>query len=391
MISRHYRRSVFSFLPWASLCLFMTACTSGATTKIDSREKFQVVQPVIIDTLYTKEYVAEIQSVQNVELRSRVKGFIEKIYVDEGMPVKEGQVLFTFSDKAFREELLKAKAQLKSAFAELKVIEVELKNTGLLVDKNIVSKSELEMTNAKKEAVEAKIDEAKSAISLSQLSLSFTEVKAPFAGVINRIPNKTGSLVEEGTLLTTISNNKEMFAYFNVSEKEYLDYLQRKGIEKQNEVSLLLADNRIFNYKGSIETAENEIDKNTGNIAFRARFSNPEQLLKHGATGKVLLNSELKNVLVIPQKSTFEIQDKIYVFVVDKNDMVSMKNIGVGLRLPHLYVVESGLTQGDRIIYEGIQKVKEGDKVIPEQVSIKDLNEELILKTESTIKTKKVV
>jgi len=348
------------------ISIIMPACSSKANKEEKKAEKFQVTNPVLLDTMYAKKYVAEIQSVQNVEIRARVKGFIEKIYVDEGKPVSAGQVLFTLSSREFREDLLKANAQLKSAVAELKSAEVEIKNSQLLADNNVIGKSELEMLKAKKEAIQARIEEAKSNISVAKLNLSFTEVKAPFSGVLNRIPNKTGSLVEEGTLLTTISNNKEMFAYFNVSESEYLDFLKQKEANNQTKISLVLANGEPFLQTGIIETTDNEIDRSSGNLSFRARFSNPQQILKHGATAKILMNVNLRNSLVIPQKSTFEVQDKLNVFVVDANNVVHTKSFVPKLRLPHLYVIESGLTGDDRIVYEGIQLVKDGDKITPD-------------------------
>jgi RND family efflux transporter MFP subunit len=348
--------------------LFLSACASKANKVEEKPETYKVISPTVIDTAYSKEYVAEIQSVQNVEIRGRVKGFIEKIYIDEGQPVKVGQVLFTLSSSEFREDLLKANAQLKSAMAELKEIEVQMKNTKELVGENIVSRSELETALAKKEAMEARIEEARSAISIAELNLSFTQVKAPFNGIINRIPNKTGSLVEDGTLLTTISNNSEVYAYFNVSEKEYLDFISRKQVGKSQKVSLLMANGVLFPHPGFIETTESEIDKSTGNLAFRARFSNPEQTLKHGSSGKILMSFDLRNALVIPQKSTFEVQDKLNVYIADAGNVIRMKTFTPKLRLPHLYVVESGLSPDDRIIYEGVQLVKDGEKIIPEPV-----------------------
>jgi RND family efflux transporter MFP subunit len=346
--------------------IFIAACSSKTNKEENKAEKFQVTNPVLLDTTYAKEYVAEIQSVQNVEIRARVKGFIEKIYVDEGKPVSAGQVLFTLSSREFREDLLKANAQLKSAVAELKSAEVEIKNSQLLADNNVIGKSELVMLKAKKEAIQAKIEEAKSNISVANLNLSFTQVRAPFSGVLNRIPNKTGSLVEEGTLLTTIANNKEVFAYFNVSESEYLDFLKQKEANNQTKISLILANGEPFSQTGIVETTDNEIDRSSGNLSFRARFANPQQILKHGATAKLLMNVNLHNSLVVPQKSTFEVQDKLNVFVVDANNVVHTKSFVPKLRLPHLYVVESGLTAEDRILYEGIQLVKDGDKITPD-------------------------
>jgi membrane fusion protein (multidrug efflux system) len=229
------------------------------------------------------------------------------------------------------------------------------------------------MAQARKEAIEAKIEEARAAISIAQLNLSFTEVKAPFDGVINRIPFKTGSLVSEGDLVTTISNNNEVFAYFNVSEKEFIDIMHNDSTSAMKDVILLMANNQPFRYHGRVETAENEIDKETGNIAFRARFRNPELVLKHGASGKILVREKLRNAMVIPQKTTFEIQDKIYVFIIDSSNIVRMRNITPKLRLPHLYVVEAGLLPEDRILYEGIQQVKEGERITPQPVAFQNI------------------
>lgn len=345
------------------------ACNNKVEKINSTAEKFQVLKPVLVDTVYQEEYVAEIHALQNVEIRTRVKGFIEQIHVDEGKPVAAGQLLFTLSSRIYKEDLLKANAQLKSATAELKAVEVELKNTKLLVEKNIVSKTELEMMQAKKEAIQAKIDEANSAISLAKLNLSFTEVRAPFNGVINRIPNKRGSLVEEGTLLTTISNNNEVFAYFNMSESDYLNYVTSGEKEKFKTVELLLANNTQYAYTGSIEISESEFDASSGNIAFRARFPNPDALLKHGGNGKIIVTKPLKNAMLIPLRSTFEIQDKVFVFTVDNKNKVRQKAIVPKMRIPHFYVVETGLTKDEIILFEGVENVKEGDQVKPEIIS----------------------
>jgi len=352
--------------------LFMN-CAENSKSENIKTSTFNVLNPAIVDTAFTKEYVAEIQSLQNVEIRTHIKGFIEHIHVDEGKAVKKGQILFTLSSREFKENLLKANANFKSTLADLKVAEVELKNTRILADRKIVSISELEMAIARKEALESKLDEARAAISIAELNLSFTEVRAPFTGVINRIPNKVGSLVQEGDLLTSISNNNEVFAYFNVSEKEFLDFNKKSETKAPNKVQLLMANNEIFDQTGIIETAENEIDMGTGNIAFRARFKNPQERLKHGASGRILQEEKLENAMIIPQKSTFEIQDKLYVYVVNDSNKIIVKNFIPKLRLQHLYVVESGLSTSDKIIYEGLQQIKAGDLIKPVLIQFKEL------------------
>jgi membrane fusion protein (multidrug efflux system) len=230
------------------------------------------------------------------------------------------------------------------------------------------------MARARVEAANARVDEARSAIEIAKLNLSYTQVRAPFAGVINRIPNKTGSVVEEGALLTTLSNNEEMFAYFNVSEREFIDVMSRDSLGHVKDVSLVLANNKPFTHKGKVETAESEFDRATGNIAFRARFRNPDHILRHGASGKILVQEELKGVIVIPQKSTFEIQDKTFVFVVDGKNIVRARNIQPRTRLTHLYVVQSGLSPDDRVIYEGIQSLRDGMKVNIRETGFRDIS-----------------
>ncbi|MBK8565628.1 MAG: efflux RND transporter periplasmic adaptor subunit [Saprospiraceae bacterium] len=362
----------FNFLSLAMPSLFaalmLTACATDKTPgeTVAENQSYPVTQPLIMDTTYQKEYVADIQSPQHVELRARIQGFLEKVHVDEGQPVREGQVLFTISSQALREELRKANALLNSANAEAKVAEVEVQNTRILVEKNVVSKSELAMSEAKLEALRAKIEEAKSDVSAAQLNISFAQVKAPFSGIINRIPNKQGSLIEEGMLLTTLSSNHDVFAYFNVSEKEYLELEQQKNTDWKKSATLQLVNGQLHPHKGKVETAETVIDKATGSIAFRARFLNPGHFLKHGSSGKVLIENELKNALVIPQKSTFEVQDKLYVYVLGEGNKVEMRAIVPKLRLSHLYVIESGLSVNDKFIYEGIQTVKQGDVVTPD-------------------------
>ena len=347
--------------------LYASSCTSKAEEKEESY-KYVVTSPLQVDTSYVKEYVSQIKSVRNIEIRAQEKGFLQNIYVDEGQSVSAGQLLFRIMPKIYEAEYQKAQAEIKAA-------EIELSNTKALADKNIVSKNELAMANAK-------LDQAKAEASLARTHLSFTEIRAPFAGTIDRIPLKLGSLIDEGALLTSLSDNSQMFAYFNVSEPEYLNYetdLKNRGNKK---VSLLLANNEVLKYKGDVETIESEFDNETGNIAFRARFPNPDHLLKNGETGKVQMTMPLKNALIIPQKTTYEIQDKVYVFVVDSKGIVHSRNITILSEMSDLYVVGSGLKENDRILLEGVQTAKDDDKVKVEYVSPKEVISHLRLKAE---------
>jgi RND family efflux transporter MFP subunit len=328
---------------------------------------YKTINPFVSDTIYTQEYVAEIQAIQNVEIRSRMKGFIETILVDEGQYVSKGQTLFKINNTEYQQTLAKTKAVIKSALAELKAAEIEAQNAAQLLQKNIIGSPEYEMAKAKAEAAKASVEEAETDEASAQLQLTFTEIKAPFSGRINRLQYKTGSLVEEGNLLTTLSDTKEVFVYFNVSESDYLDYLDNKGNGKSKEVSLQLANGKLYSQSGWIETTENEFDPTTGTIAFRARFPNPNEVLKHGASGKVLVKTTVKNAVLIPQLSTFEIQGNIYVYTVSQSSRVEMRQVIPSFRLPQVYVIRSGLAPTDHFIYEGIQSVKEGDTVRTEK------------------------
>jgi RND family efflux transporter MFP subunit len=346
--------------------LIITSCTpkNEVDKKVEApkADTHQVVKPIVKDAPYSSEYVAEIQSVKYVEVRSKVKGFIEKIYVDEGQPAKEGQLLFVLNSQEFEKELQKADAAYKNTLADVKVSEVELTNVKVLVEKNIISKSELDVIKAKTEALKADVVEALAHKEQAALQLSFTQIRAPYHGIINRIPNKVGSLIAEGDMLTSISNNQEVFAYFNLSEMDYLNYIADKET-KTKTVSLKLANHALYDQEGKIEMIENEFDHATGNIAFRARFPNPQGILKHGANGKVVVNKVLKNALLVPQKSTFEIQDKLYVFVVKPDGVLVQRNIIPKMRFPDFYAVGAELSKDDKILFEGVENVKDGAKI----------------------------
>lgn len=337
-----------------------------AENKVSGSDKFPVINPVIRDTTYAVEYVADIQAIQHIELRSRVDGYIEKINVDEGQFVKKGVTLFNISSQEYEAELSRAKAVLNSAIAEVKAAEVEWRSTKELVDKNIVSQMELDLAQAKLEAQRAKVEEARSEQSAAALNLSYTKIKAPFDGTIGRIPNRIGSLLEEGTLLTTFSDNSRVYAYFHVSENEYLNLMNNGDKTNEQTVSLVLANHQIYPYHGKIEAVDSRMDRETGNITFRTSFSNKDLLLKHGSTGKVRIEKEVKDALIIPQIATIESQDKMFVYIVDSENVVNRQAVITKLRLPHLYIIESGLKASDRIVYKGLQLIHEGEKIEPQ-------------------------
>ena len=342
--------------------MLLTACTAKKEEVVEV-QTLEVSTPISLDTTIHQEFVADIHAVQNVEIRARVKGYLDRIFVDEGKQVKRGQVMFTINSQEYVADQARAKAVLSQASAELKAEELTLVNTRLLVDKNVISKNQLAISLAKVDGLKAKREEALAHVRAAELKVENSNIRAPFEGIVDRLPFKRGSLVDEGTLLTTLSDNQNVFAYFNVSEQEYLAFSEQDGVNKSASVDLVLANGEKYSEKGLVETIEGEFDKNTGNIAFRARFANPNKLLRHGASGKVQLPKKVTDYWAIPQKSVFEIQEKSYVFVKDAVGIVKMKSIVPDLRIPHFYLVKNGFSSKDTILIEGIQLVKQGQKI----------------------------
>jgi membrane fusion protein (multidrug efflux system) len=293
--------------------------------------------------------VCQIRSIQHIELRALERGYLQEIFVDEGQHVKKGQLMFKIMPLIYQAEQQKAQAEAKFA-------EIEYLNTKRLADSNVVSPNELALAKAK-------FDKANAELSLAQTHLQFTDVKAPFDGIMDHFQVRLGSLVSEGDLLTTLSDNSEMWVYFNVPEAEYLNYKAHTRTENMEKVSLLMANNELFGYPGVVKTIEADFNNETGNIAFRATFPNPKALLRHGETGNIQMVVPLKNALIIPQKATFEVLEKKYVYVVDKDNVVRSREITIAAELPHIFAVQGGLNTNDRILLEGLRQVREKEKI----------------------------
>jgi membrane fusion protein (multidrug efflux system) len=284
----------------------------------------------------------------SIELRSLERGYLEHIYVDEGQFVKKGTLMFKIMPLVYQ-------AETQTAQAEANYAEIEYLNTKSLADSNVVSKNELALAKAR-------LDKAKAELSLAQTHLGFTEIRAPFDGIMDHFYVRLGSLLDEGELLTTLSDNSKMWVYFNVPEAEYLNYMANKSNQATN-VKLSMANGVEFESPGKVETIEADFNNETGNIAFRATFDNKKGILRHGETGNILMPISLKNAIIIPQKATFDILDKKYVFVIDENNRVKTRQITVGQEMPHVYIVTKGLSVKDKILLEGLRKVKNNEQI----------------------------
>ncbi|AWM34019.1 efflux RND transporter periplasmic adaptor subunit [Hymenobacter nivis] len=366
-----FRRAFFRPFTLAATAGLLAAGLSGCSARAekDTAEAPPVV-PVVTLKISSQElhrdYVADVQAVRNVEVRAQVAGFLEHIYVEEGKPVKKGQLLFRLNASAYQNKLAQARAVVASAQAQAAAVRVERDRVRLLVDKNVIAKSELALSDSKVNDAQAQIAAARAGEAAARLSLSYTLVRAPFDGVIDRIPLKMGSVVQEGTLLTTVSDLSSVFAYFDVAEGSYMDYNKAKKLHPElhpDSVHLTLANGDVYPLTGHIETAESEFNPNTGSIALKARFANPQRLLKHGASGKVRITSELPTALLLPQKAVFEVQDKNYVYVVDQSGLIHTRNFVPQARIGDSYVVKEGLKPGERVVYEGAPELRDGQLI----------------------------
>jgi RND family efflux transporter MFP subunit len=344
-----------------AFALFLPSCTGKPL--VEAPEIFPIAVPGQAAAFYDHEYVGEVQAIQRAEILARVKGRIESVLIDEGQPVKANQILFLTGVKELRQEIRKARAVVASAVAALKGAEVERTNMKMLLDKAVVSPAEMALLNSKIQSLAANLNEARANEGLAAINLGYSEVRAPFAGVVNRLPKKAGSMVAEGDLLTTVTDTSEVLVYFRVSEQEYLEYASAKGDGRPKEVSFMLANGQRLPVPGVMDAVETEVDKHTGTIAFRGRFKNEGQLLKHGSTGKVIMKVDVKDGLTIPQKSTFEVQDQVYVYTLDAEGKARARRIHPRLRIGGMFVVESGITANERFIVEGAQKIKDGEAV----------------------------
>jgi len=357
------------------LFLFVFALLANSCKNSGASDNNKEVIPVMIleytDVDIPQNYVADIHAIHFVEIKPKIEGFIEAIYVDEGKKVKKGETIFRLKSTEFNEDLNEAEAARKQAIAKLKMVQNEVDRISRLVEKNIFSQIRLEQALAEKEAVEFEVKQAESRVQRSNAVLAYADVAAPFDGMVSRIMYKVGSLVTPNDLLTNISDVSEMFAYFKLSEQDYLQLMKADNLTLSDSVSLILPDGSFYSHKGKIETAGSDFERGTGSIAFRARFANPDGLLKHGISGKIQLSNKMKQVLMIPQKSTFEILDFTYVYVVDHEGKIQARSFKPLYRLNNFYVTQD-LDAGSIIVYEGIQLVNDGMNIKCDTIKIEN-------------------
>lgn len=325
-----------------------------------------------------EEYSASLEGKTNVEIRPQVSGYLDKIYVEEGAYVTAGQPLFKINDRPYDEQVNNAQANVLAAKANLEKADIEVKRLQPLVENKVVSDVQLKAAQAEYEAAKAAVKQAEAAGNNAGINLGWTVVKAPVSGYIGRIPFKTGALVGKGETeaLTVLSDVKEVYAYFSMSEKDFLEFTTEsagktiaekiKGIPA---VELQLADKSIYPAKGKVELMEGQFDKNMGTIQFRAVFPNGEGLLRTGSTGKIRIPQASGNTLAVPQQSTYEIQDKVFVYIVGDSNKVMSQPITISGQTTAYYLVNKGLQPGQKIVFAGMDRLRDGAVIQPQVLS----------------------
>lgn len=329
----------------------------------------QMALPIAVITLepsnaeFQSSYPATLRGKTDIAIRPQISGFITKVHVDEGQHVHQGQVLFTIDQVQFQAAVDQAQANVNSATSAVSTAEITEQNKRMLLEKNIISQTEWQLAANQLAQAKAALAQANAALVSANKNLAYTTVTAPCSGVVGVIPNREGSLVSPSSIdpLTTISDNSEMYAYFALNEKDLLSFVDEgrstvaAGVAALPAVKLQLADGSIYPYEGKVATVSGVIDNTTGAASSRALFANPAGMLRSGNTGQIIIPRVSENVLVIPQKATYEVQSLRYVYTLNDSNITVPTQITV---MPYddgkTYVVTSGLKAGDRVVVEGV-------------------------------------
>jgi len=321
-------------------------------------------------------YPANLQGEQNIEIRPKIDGYIEKIYVDEGASVKKGQLLYRISAPQYQQDVNTATAAISSAEADVSAAELQVKKAKPLVEKEIISKYELESAEYTLQARKATLAQAKANLANAKTNLGYTTVTSPVDGVVGSIPYRLGSLINSNTTmpLTTVSNIGNVFAYFSLNEKQLLNFSREyKGntleakLKQLPPVTLILADGSEYPEKGKVETIGGLINTETGSASFRATFPNPVGLLRSGASATIEIPVTVNDAILVPQRSTYEMQGKHFVYLVNDSNKVISTEIEIMTNAAGQYfVVTNGLKAGDTVVYESTGTLQDSTNIHPD-------------------------
>ncbi len=378
------RQSILVSLLLAGIALYSSCNSSsaGGNASAPPPPELPVISVSSRPVTTYDEFTATIQGSRDIEIRPQVDGYLEAIYVDEGALVKKGQPLFRIDARPYREQLNTANAILLSAKAALQNASINVSKLTPLVQNNVVSDVQLKSAKAAYDAAKANVAQAQSQVQTARINLGYTTITAPADGYIGMIPFKTGSLVGKSLPeeLTVLSETRNMHAYFTMSEVDFIQFKEhfsgstiQEKIKRMPEVELVLADNSVYPVKGKVELAEGQFGKTTGTISFRATFPNVSGLLRSGNTGKIKIPTLVNNSLLIPQEATFELQDKVFVYALADSNKVLGKPLTIEGTSGNFYLVSKGLKAGDKIVYQGIDRLRDGMVINPKSMSADSL------------------
>lgn len=358
---------------WVLTAVMLTSCGSKSNKMGEASNDFAVetIQTTTADL--KTSYPATIKGMQDIEIRPKVSGYLVKLLVDEGATVRKGQPLFLIDSEQYRATVKAAKAQIRVCRANIATQKLTVDNKRMLFKQNIISSYDLKMAENTLASYEAQLAAAEAQLQSAQDNLRWCTVTSPADGVVGSIPYRVGSLVsgQSAEALTTVSNISKMYVYFSMTEKQLLALTREAGgvnaaIKKMPAVSLVLSDGTTYSQSGTISTVSGVIDPSTGSVQMRATFDNAQHILRSGGTGSILIPTHASDAIMVPQSATFDVQDKKFVYVVNADKTVATREITV---LPQnngqTYVVTSGLRAGERIVVDGVNQLKNGQKINP--------------------------
>lgn len=358
---------------WVLTAVMLTSCGSKSNKMGEASNDFAVetIQTTTADL--KTSYPATIKGMQDIEIRPKVSGYLVKLLVDEGATVRKGQPLFLIDSEQYRATVKAAKAQIRVCRANIATQKLTVDNKRMLFKQNIISSYDLKMAENTLASYEAQLAAAEAQLQSAQDNLRWCTVTSPADGVVGSIPYRVGSLVsgQSAEALTTVSNISKMYVYFSMTEKQLLALTREAGgvnaaIKKMPVVSLVLSDGTTYSQSGTISTVSGVIDPSTGSVQMRATFDNAQHILRSGGTGSILIPTHASDAIMVPQSATFDVQDKKFVYVVNADKTVATREITV---LPQnngqTYVVASGLRAGERIVVDGVNQLKNGQKINP--------------------------
>lgn len=369
----------FSALIMFGTLIGINSCNIGSSKTLDPKENALALPIIKVDTttaITIKDYIGNIEGKVNVEIRPQVEGILEKIFVDEGAFVKEGQPLFQVDPLPYQEILNNMIATENVEKAKLKNAKLEIDRLKPLIDNEVIAQVQLETAKSNYDIAKASLAKATAAVNSAKISLDYTIIKAPVSGYIGRMPKRIGNLVSKGDKepLTVLSDVSEVYVYFGMSESDFL-YFSKDNKKTDTasisnghylpDVSLILADGHEYPEKGKVDMINGQVNRTTGSISLRASFPNSKDVMRSGNTGTIKLKETNPRVILIPQEVTTSIQDKTFVYILDKEDKVKLQSIELNGVSGNNFIVSEGLHIGDRIIKTGFDKLTEGMYVKP--------------------------